>query len=103
MHMLLEFNICSHLHQTIRISFALKCRTTNLWHVLKPLVGLWLHNFILGVGMFVNSIAKPLKIYCNNTATLFFSKDNKYSKGDKHMKLKYFVIKRRSSKIKIVN
>ena len=31
----------------------------------------WLQNFISGLGV-VNSIAKPLKIYCDNSATVFF-------------------------------
>ena len=52
----------------------------------------WLRNFISGLGV-VDSIAKPLKIYCDNSAAVFFSKNNKYSKGAKHMELKYFAIK----------
>ncbi|XP_068483165.1 secreted RxLR effector protein 161-like [Phaseolus vulgaris] len=35
--------------------------------------GLWLRNFISGLGI-VDSIAKLLKIYCDNIATVFFSK-----------------------------
>ena len=34
--------------------------------------GLWLQNFILGLGI-VNSISKPLKIYCDDSAYVFFS------------------------------
>ena len=41
----------------------------------------------------VESIARPLKIYFDNYASVFFSKNDKYSKGAKHMKLKYFVVK----------
>ncbi|XP_057965380.1 secreted RxLR effector protein 161-like [Malania oleifera] len=52
----------------------------------------WLRNFISGLGI-VDSIAKPLKIYCDNSAVVFFSKNDKYSKGVKHMELKYFAIK----------
>ena len=52
----------------------------------------WLQNFISGLGV-VNTIVKRLKIYCDNTAVVFFSKNDKYSKGVKHMELKYFVIK----------
>ena len=33
------------------------------------------------------------KIYCDKSATVFFSKNDKYSKGNKHMELKYFVVK----------
>jgi len=54
--------------------------------------GLWLRNFISELGI-VDSIAKPLKIYCDNIATVFFSKNDKYSKGAKHMELKYLVVK----------
>jgi len=46
----------------------------------------WLQNFIWGLGI-VDSIAKPLRIYCDNSATIFFSKNDKYSKGAKHMQL----------------
>ena len=53
---------------------------------------LWLQNFISGL-VVDDSIAKPIRIYCDNTATVFFSKNNKYSKGAKHMELKYFVVK----------
>jgi len=50
-----------------------------------------LKNFILGLEI-VDNIVKPLKIYCDNSTTLFFFK-NKYFKGAKHMKLKFFVVK----------
>ncbi|KAA0032876.1 Retrovirus-related Pol polyprotein from transposon TNT 1-94 [Cucumis melo var. makuwa] len=33
--------------------------------------GLWLWNFISGLGI-VDSIAKPLRIYCDNSVTVFF-------------------------------
>ena len=54
--------------------------------------GLWLRNFISGLGI-VDSIAKLLKIYCDNFAAVFFSKNDKYSKGAKHIELKYFAVK----------
>jgi len=54
--------------------------------------GLWLQNFISGLGI-VDTITKPLKIYCDNSAAVFFSKNDRYSNGAKHMKLKYFAVK----------
>ena len=60
--------------------------------MLHPLWELNLQNFILGPGI-VNSISKPLRIYCDNFAALFFSKNNKYSNGAKHIELKYLNIK----------
>ena len=53
---------------------------------------LWLRNFILGLGI-VNSISKPLRIYCDISAAVFFSKNDKYFYGAKHMELKYLTIK----------
>ena len=52
----------------------------------------WLQNFISGLGI-IDRIAKPLKMYCDNSASVFFSKNDKYSKGARHMELKYFVVK----------
>nr|KYP44835.1 Retrovirus-related Pol polyprotein from transposon TNT 1-94 [Cajanus cajan] len=60
----------------------------------------WLRNFISGLGV-VDSIAKPLKIYCDNSATVFFSKNDKYSKGAKHIELKYFVVKEEVQKQRV--
>ena len=39
---------------------------------------LWLRNFILGLGV-VDTITKLLKIYCDNSVAVFFSKNDKYS------------------------
>ena len=53
---------------------------------------LWLRNFISRFSL-VDSIEKPLKIYCDNSAAVFFSKNDRYSKGAKHMDLKYLSVK----------
>ena len=54
--------------------------------------GLWMQNFISKLGI-VNSISKPLRIHCDNSVTVFFSKNYKYSNDVKHMELKYLTIK----------
>ena len=54
--------------------------------------GLWLRNFISGLAI-VNTIEKSLRIYCDNSAAIFFYKNDKYSNGVKHMELKYFSVK----------
>ena len=61
----------------------------------------WLRNFVSGLGI-VDSIAKPLRIYCDNSATVFFFKNDKYSKGAKHMELKYFVVKEEVQKHRVL-
>lgn len=49
--------------------------------------GLRLQNFILGLGI-VDNIVMLLKIYCDNSMAVFFSKNDKYSKRVKHVELK---------------
>ena len=53
---------------------------------------LWMRNFISGLGI-IDSIDRPLRMYCDNSAAVFFSKNDKYSKGAKHMELKYLSVK----------
>ncbi|KAG7564986.1 Integrase catalytic core [Arabidopsis suecica] len=61
---------------------------------------LWLRNFISGLRI-VDSIEKPLRIYCDNSAAVFFSKNDKYSKGAKHMELKYLSVKEEVQKRRV--
>ena len=48
---------------------------------------LWLQNFIFSLDI-VGNIARLLRIYCDNYVVVFFSKNETYSKGAKHMDLK---------------
>ncbi|XP_075106883.1 secreted RxLR effector protein 161-like [Nicotiana tabacum] len=61
---------------------------------------LWLRNFISGLGV-VDTITKPLKIYCDNSAAVFFSENDKYSKCAKHMELKYFTVEEEVQKQRV--
>ena len=61
---------------------------------------IWLQNFISGLNLVI-SIPRPLKIYCDNSAAVFFSKNDKYSKGAKHMELKYFFVKEEVQKHRV--
>ena len=58
---------------------------------------LWLQNLISGLGV-VDSIAKPLNIFYDNTAAIFFSKNDKYSSGSKHIEIKYLVVREKVQK-----
>ena len=62
---------------------------------------LWLQNFTSGFGI-IDSIARPLRIYCDNSTVVFFSKDDKYSKGAKYVDLKYLSIKKEVQKHKVL-
>ncbi|KAH0693189.1 hypothetical protein KY285_020286 [Solanum tuberosum] len=50
----------------------------------------------------VDIIAKPLKIYCDNAAAVFFSKNDMYSKCAKHMELQYFIVKEEIQKQRVL-
>ncbi|WVZ23370.1 hypothetical protein V8G54_001914 [Vigna mungo] len=49
---------------------------------------LWLQNFVSRLDI-IDSIAGPIRIYCDNSVAVFFSKNDKYSNAAKHMDLKY--------------
>ncbi|XP_061356259.1 secreted RxLR effector protein 161-like [Gastrolobium bilobum] len=61
---------------------------------------LWLRNFISELAV-VDTISRPLKIYYDNYAAVFFSKNERYSKGAKHIKLKYFNVKEEVQKQRV--
>ncbi|RVW26505.1 Retrovirus-related Pol polyprotein from transposon TNT 1-94 [Vitis vinifera] len=52
----------------------------------------WLRNLILELQV-VDSIFRPIVIYCDNNAAMFYSKNNKISMGSKHMEIKYLTVK----------
>ena len=54
----------------------------------------WIRNFISHLGV-VDSIKKPLNIYCDNEASVKFSNNNKSSSACKHMEVKFLIVKER--------
>jgi hypothetical protein len=54
----------------------------------------WFKNFILGLRV-VDSISKPLTLYCDNKDVVFFMYNNKSSEVVKHIDLKYLVVRER--------
>ncbi|CAI9784971.1 unnamed protein product [Fraxinus pennsylvanica] len=55
---------------------------------------IWLKNFISGLKV-VDSISRSVTIYCDNSAAMFFSRNNKSSSGSKHVDIKYLVVRDR--------
>jgi hypothetical protein len=53
---------------------------------------MWLKIFIPGLRV-INSISKPLTIYCDNKPAVFFSHNNKSSGAFKHIDLRYLVVR----------
>jgi hypothetical protein len=54
----------------------------------------WLKNFIPGLKV-VDSISKPLLLYCDNEPAVFYANNNKSSDAAKHIDIKYHVVKHR--------
>jgi hypothetical protein len=55
----------------------------------------WLKNFVPGLRI-VDSISKPITIYCDNQSAVLFSGNNKSTNGSKSLDLKYYVVKDRT-------
>ena len=52
----------------------------------------WLQNFIRDLGV-VDSIKRPIMIYCDNTATVSFSNNLKGTPIARYIDVKYFMVK----------
>ncbi|XP_062014739.1 secreted RxLR effector protein 161-like [Rosa rugosa] len=57
--------------------------------------GLWLKNFLLQTKVVDSIISGPLKFFCDNTAAVYFTKNNKRSTNSKHIDLKYYSVRER--------
>ena len=54
--------------------------------------GVWMKSFIFGLRN-VDSISRPLRIYCNNSTIVFMAKNNKSGILIKHINIKYLAIR----------
>ena len=63
--------------------------------------GVWLKSFIFGLRI-MDSISRPLKLYCENSAAVFMAKNNKSGSRSKHINIKHLAIRERVKKEKVV-
>ncbi|RVW64274.1 Retrovirus-related Pol polyprotein from transposon TNT 1-94 [Vitis vinifera] len=63
--------------------------------------GVWLKSFIFGLRV-MDSISRPLSIYCDNSAIVFMAKNNKSGSQSKHIDIKYLAIIERVKEKKVV-
>lgn len=52
----------------------------------------WLKKFVPGLNV-VDSIERPLKLYCDNELALMYAHNNQLSVAAKHTDIKYYVVK----------
>ena len=63
--------------------------------------GVWLKSFISGLRI-VDSISRPLKLYCDNSTAVLMAKNNKSGSRSKHIDIKYLAIRERVKEEKLV-
>ena len=63
--------------------------------------GVWLKSFISGLRV-MDSISRPLRIFCDNSAAVFLAKNNKSGSRSKHIDIKYLAIREHVKEKKVV-
>ena len=63
--------------------------------------GVWLKSFIYGLRI-VDTISRPLKLYCDNSTAIFMAKNNKSGSRNKQIDIKYLAIRERVKEKKLV-
>jgi hypothetical protein len=63
--------------------------------------GVWLKSFIFGLRI-MDSISKPLRMYCDNSVVVFMAKNNKSGSRNKHIDIKYLAIRECVKEKKVV-
>jgi hypothetical protein len=53
---------------------------------------IWLKNFVSGLRV-VDSIERPLKLYCDNEPAVLYAHNNKKTKVVKHINIRFYVVK----------
>ena len=53
---------------------------------------MWMRNFISALGV-VDSISRPLKLFCDNSVAVAFSKNTRSTSRSKHIDLKFYFVK----------
>jgi hypothetical protein len=55
----------------------------------------WSKKFVSGLRM-VDSIKRPLKLYCDNESAVLYAHNNKKTKAIKHISIRFYVVKEKS-------
>ena len=54
--------------------------------------GVWLRSFMSGLRV-IDSVSRPLRMFCDNSVAIFMAKNNKSGGRSKHIDIKYLAIK----------
>jgi hypothetical protein len=53
---------------------------------------MWLKKFVSGLRV-VDSIERPLKLYCDNEPAVLYAHNNKKTKATKHINIRFYIVK----------
>jgi hypothetical protein len=53
---------------------------------------MWLKKFVPGLRV-IDSIERPLKLYCDNEPPVLYAHNNKKNKATKHINIRFYVVK----------
>ena len=85
--------------QTLTATFTMEAEFISCFEA--TLHGVWLKSFIFKLRI-VDSISRPLSIYCGNSNVFFMAKNNKSGSRSKHIDIKYLAIRERVKEKKVV-
>ena len=76
--------------QTLAATYTMEAEFISCFEATSHSV--WLKSFVFGL-IVVDFISRPLKLYCDNSATIFMAKNNKSESRSKHIDTKYLAIR----------
>jgi len=85
--------------QTLTVTSTMEAKFVSCFEVTSH--GVWLKSFISGLKI-VDTISRPLRIFCDNSAVVFMAKNNKSGSQSKHINIKYLAIRERVKDKKVV-
>ncbi|KAL6333745.1 hypothetical protein AAG906_028931 [Vitis piasezkii] len=76
--------------QTLKTSSTMKAEYVTCYKACCHVI--WMRNFISALGV-VDSISRPLKLFCDNSAVVVFSKNTRSTSRSKHIDVKFYFVK----------
>jgi hypothetical protein len=76
--------------QTIMTSSTMYAEFVACYEVMGQ--AMWLKKFVPNIRV-VDSIERPLKLYCNNEPAVLYAHNNKKTKAVKHINIRFYVVK----------
>jgi hypothetical protein len=76
--------------QTVMTSFTMYAEFVACYEAVGQ--AMWLKKFVPGLRV-VDSIEKPLKLYCGNEPAVLYAHNNKKTKAAKHINIRIYIVK----------